>query len=104
MIYRCLDCNETFREPELKVYEEPSEYWGAQVSEEIVIELCPHCGSEDIDKVNECQICGNPTESIGRQFCDDCNKFFDRILEDIEYELKIDNDQLQDLITEHFGW
>lgn len=101
MMYRCLDCKEHFRDPREERVEEWSEFWGRPVAEVIVRDRCPYCGSEDITEVNECEACGEPTERI---FCDECHRELDEYLDAIKYAFKIDHDQLQELIVEHFGW
>lgn len=100
----CTDCKEEFSSPNQTVYEEPCEYWGAQVSETIVVQTCPYCGSEDIEEVQACQICGSATPSYDKDFCEQCHRDFEGDLEQLKHDYKIDQDQLKDLITEHFGW
>ncbi len=103
-MYICENCKEEFSEPEIKTIEEPCEYWGAQVSAYLHIETCPFCGSEDIEEVQACEICGHATSDFFRHFCDFCHKNFEYDLTQIKHDYKITQEQLEDLITEHFGW
>ena len=101
MIYRCQTCNETFREPETKKWDEHSEYFGRPVGEIWVRDICPYCKSEDITEVNECVSCTEPTENV---FCNECHKELGEYLKAIQDVFNIDYEQLQEFIAEHFGW
>lgn len=100
-MFKCLDCGEIFEEPSVETWNETSEYWGRPVNEPFTVYTCPSCGSDDLDKLNECPICGGPAED---DFCADCHKYLEDRLEDITRELKTDYVTVQDLIAEHFGW
>ena len=100
-MYRCLDCKEIFDEPDARTWEEVSEYWGRPVGEKFTEYTCPSCGSDDIEEMNECSICGGPAED---DFCPECHKYLEARLDEIERELKTDYLTLQELIAEHFGW
>ena len=102
MIYKCQSCGEEFREPDRKSYEEPSEFWGAPVSETFVVEMCPRCASEDIEEVNECIVCGHATDDIFKYYCSDCHDEIGKYLEQIQETFGIDHEQLKDFISEHF--
>lgn len=91
-------------EPHTRSYEEPSEYWGAQVSETFVVEMCPRCGSEDIEEVGECLSCGHATKDIFSQFCSDCHEIFDERLKVIENLFGISRRELEEFVIEHFEW
>ena len=91
-------------EPHTRSYEEPSEYWGAQVSETFVVEMCPRCGSEEIEEVNECVICGHATGSVFKEFCLDCHDDLSKKLKYLQLYFRLDYDTLKDMIAEHFEW
>lgn len=100
-MYKCLDCGETFRTPATKVYEEPCEYWGAQISEKFTVAKCPCCSSEDIEDTGTCVICGEASEE---PVCTECMKDIQWYMEQIRNELGIDNEQLEEAIARYFGW
>jgi DNA-directed RNA polymerase subunit RPC12/RpoP len=104
MMYVCQECGEEFKELKIHTIEEPSEYWGRPVVEQINIGVCPYCGSEDIKEVQICEICGRPTSDYFSHYCDDCQRDLGRKFDRIKEQYKIDQDQLEELIAEHFGW
>ena len=101
-MYLCTNCKEEFREPDLRTYEEPSEYWGRPVSEKFTVAMCPHCASEDIEEVNECKICGHATIDTFSSFCRDCHDDLSKKLTELQDRYRIDYYTLQDFIAEHF--
>ena len=103
-MYKCRECGEGFSEPRLETHDEWSEYWGRPVAETLVVEYCPMCGSEEIEEVNECKICGSATKDIFSEYCDDCHADLSKALEAIEHDFGIDYESLQDMLAEHFGW
>lgn len=100
-MYKCLDCGDFFEEPDTRDIVNPSEYWGRPVNEYLQAEVCPHCGSEDIEEAKECIICGSPSED---DFCKDCHIDLENQLEELKHRYEITYDILQDFIAEHFGW
>lgn len=48
--YKCLNCNETFDEPDSR-QEYMGEFWGMPAYDTIYI--CPHCGSDEIVDIGE---------------------------------------------------
>lgn len=62
--------------------------------------LCPICGSDSIDESNRCT-CGNPTT---QDFCEECYGKVKVALDKLKEELNFDQDKLEDIIANHFGW
>lgn len=100
---RCQECGDVFREARLKTYDEPSEYWGAQVSEKWTVETCPSCGSDELEQVKPCPSCGEMVR-MDESFCDECHKELSEKLDEMQHFFGISYEDLQDMIAEHFGW
>lgn len=103
-MYKCNSCKEGIKEPVVEIYREESEYFGRPVYEPITIYKCPHCGSDDIEEVQACEICGSATSDYFKHFCDFCHTNLEYDLEKIKEQYKLTQDKLEDMIAEHFGW
>ena len=57
-MFKCLECGAEFEEPE-ELMEPHGEIRTA----------CPHCGSDDVEAGNACELCGAYTDAI---LCDSC--------------------------------
>lgn len=103
--YYCNECGEFFSEDEADcVSDFHAELigMGGDCSETFMV--CPHCGSDDFDYANECELCGDPIQD--GHFCEDCKVTFfakmDEFFEGIKTENKVDNDVINDLIEDYF--
>ena len=67
-MYFCNECKGTFEEPK-ETEDFTSEYWGAVVHHTTTV--CPFCGSEEIDEMNKCDICGEYI-APGVCICENC--------------------------------
>lgn len=52
-MYRCLNCEAVFEEPEVKEFTEMVEYWGAMVPMVTSEVYCPKCGDEEFEEIDE---------------------------------------------------
>lgn len=52
-MYRCVECEETFSKPLTAEYVEPCEYWGFKTMERMSVLVCPECGCEEFDELEE---------------------------------------------------
>ena len=64
---------------------------------------CPTCGETWIEEVHECRVCGDPCMPHN-EFCDDCHDSLGFYLRTIKEKFKITEEDLQDMIVEHYGW
>ena len=54
-MYRCNDCTATFDEPDEQVWN-AADYYGVEKNghdQMLHINVCPYCGSEDIDEIDD---------------------------------------------------
>lgn len=63
VFYKCLDCGCTFDDPD---FIEDENFMGNRAGQNV----CPRCGSDDIEQGAECDLCGGWTD--GSRFCTDC--------------------------------
>lgn len=67
-MYGCEHCNKTFDSP-IEQYEHDTGYYSA---------TCPYCGSDQIEDLFNCVLCGEPTDG---DFCGDCiENFVDNVV------------------------
>lgn len=60
-MWLCNDCKNEFTEPKMRKTTFESEYGVSHLfptSHECTIKECPVCGSDDIEELRECDICG----------------------------------------------
>jgi len=83
-MYRCESCGEVFEKA--KEVNEPLEYFGQKVN--MTEHLCPHCGSDDLAEVHECECCHvNLTEdNVCKECVDDMRNMISQMLADFEDE------------------
>ena len=66
-MYYCENCKNEFDEP-VQQYVTTESYYGVDslLDERIVklVQLCPHCGSEEIEEMGTCDNCGYPCRDI----------------------------------------
>lgn len=74
-MYYCMDCGAEFDLPE-RHREDVGEYMGRTAYEDFY--ACPFCGSEEIDEMMKCEICGEHVPyhkmaaGVRRDVCEDC--------------------------------
>ena len=54
-MYKCNDCHETFDEPDEQVWN-AADYYGVERNghdQMLYIDVCPLCGSEDIEEIDD---------------------------------------------------
>lgn len=82
-MYYCHNCENFFSEYEL---EEETVRTGVYApdgyEEHFTADVCPHCGSDELEEVNDCPICGDPCLP-GEHFCDNCRQEMRAQLTDI---------------------
>jgi len=68
-MYKCNSCGEEFS-PDDAEQETFIEYHGTSV----VSDICPHCGSSNIEEMYECKVCGNlfTDSDLTDYVCDNC--------------------------------
>jgi len=72
VLYHCNDCGEDCWEPtRYKTYDR-EEFWGAPVTNISIMEVCPACGSDDIDETVACKTCGLYRAVDGYDDCIEC--------------------------------
>ncbi len=52
-MYICERCGEIFDSPEVEIWRDVEEFWGAKCYNETATYSCPFCGSEDIEPYYE---------------------------------------------------
>jgi CDGSH-type Zn-finger protein len=62
--------------------------------------ICPKCYSDNFTEAKICN-CGEPTYG---DFCDKCYEKVADTLNDLKEELKLTDDDLEQIISNHFGW
>lgn len=83
-MYFCNRCKETFDSLDA-VYDFSSEAWGQTVRH--YRSVCPHCGSDDYDEMDKCEICGEyimPGEGI----CENCRVLVEDMTDSIRGRLR----------------
>lgn len=68
-MYRCNDCGADFGNPKIE-RDDWEEYY-----------VCPRCGSEELDEMQPCAVCGNPAY-LGETLCSSCKTDFENELND----------------------
>lgn len=101
-MYYCHNCENFFTECELEEETIRTGVYAPDGYEEHFSEdVCPHCGSDELEEVNECPICGEPCLP-DENFCDDCITTMGTQLLDIVSEWAVrnraDRDDVFDLI------
>lgn len=91
-MFKCKDCGNFFKEPNRTPMEEDTGY---------VEQTCPHCGSDYFEEAHACPICGEPTTE---DFCQGCYDIVKEGLEALKEKLGATQDNLEQIIVNHFGW
>lgn len=68
-MYRCNDCGADFEKPKIE-RDDWEEYY-----------VCPRCGSEELDEMQPCAVCGNPAY-LGETLCNACKVEFANMVDD----------------------
>lgn len=98
--YKCKRCGSVFDEP-VPIVEG---YKGMNSDHYAVVGLvCPECHSEDLEEGNRCKSCGEFAEGLNN-YCKECHDDLEWYLTKAQRELNLNRDQLEEIITEHFGW
>lgn len=53
MLIQCFDCKARFDTPDEQEFSEPYEFWGERGTRRTVLLVCPECGSENIEPVED---------------------------------------------------
>lgn len=88
-MYICTDCRQTFDSPNC-VLDSYSEYWGAIAHH--YKSVCPHCGSDDFEEMDKCEICGEWIDP-GAELCDNCRDLIKSIANDIRAKARYTTDR-----------
>jgi hypothetical protein len=93
----CRNCKEYFDEDALVVtpMEEETGYVG---------QFCPHCGSDHVDETYQCKCCGEDRADSPGGFCDNCREQLAEELEELQKRFDITAEELEDMISEHYGY
>jgi predicted amidophosphoribosyltransferase len=95
-MYYCNDCKQ-FITPKTKAETFSYEFWGSMETGKRYLEICPECGSEDIEKAGKCGICGLPVKS-SEDYCEQCLKLANRYISDLATELEVTTEKAKDLL------
>lgn len=79
-MYLCVNCGEMFDCPE-SARDFDSEYFGRSVTH--YTDVCPQCGSDDIEEMDRCEICGEYIKQ-GEDLCEWCRE----LVKDLAYEIR----------------
>lgn len=104
-MYKCNSCKSIFSDPEYhsdSIYH--SELDSGQRLEWTTVYTCPYCGSEHVEETEICPICKDEPVDHGMEYCWRCHEELGAYLLEIQDSLKLDYDQLKEMIAEHFGW
>lgn len=91
-MYKCNECEKFFNDPVIGQMEQDTGY---------VEQTCPHCGSDYFEEAHECPLCGEPTTE---DFCQGCYDIVKEGLEALKEKLGATQDNLEQIISNHFGW
>lgn len=95
-MYICERCQETFDFPNVET-DFTSEYFGRPVNHKIGV--CPYCGSEEIEEMDKCEVCGEWTDP-GEELCDNCRGLIKDIADDIRKKARYTTDRFNLKYTE----
>ena len=91
-MYYCESCKNYFDEPARSEAEADTGY---------VEQTCPICGNDSYIPAKMC-VCGkNPTHG---DFCDECYEMVKEELEELKMKLGFEQDDFEQIISNHFGW
>lgn len=90
-MYKCEHCGMFFQTP-TEFYEADTGFREYR---------CPHCGDDHFEDAHECPICGELTTG---DFCDDCYQQVNETLSRLKDEMRMTQDQLEDIVSNNFGW
>ena len=91
-MYKCTDCQQFFKEPWVGIMEPETGYTPC---------ACPFCGSDTYEEAHECACTNNYTVDT---FCDDCKDRVSYALSELKKALGFNQDDFEDIISDHFGW
>lgn len=111
-MYRCYDCNESFREPRrMHACNLHSELDSGKRYEEYDFGVCPECGSKAIEETGVCDVCRDEALDFeSTMLCTSCKKeLFDEIrnaddvygtVDDIKRRFDLSDDDVGELLIE----
>ena len=67
------------------------------LSEELYTDVCPECGSQDLELANKCKICGQPVKS-NEDYCEDHLTLAGRYILELATQLGTTTDKARDLL------
>lgn len=88
-MYYCQNCGAEFERP-ARCREAVGEYMGRTAYEDF--EACPNCGSEEIDEMKKCEICGEHVPEhkmaacVTRDVCEDCCRALESVAAAVLYK------------------
>ena len=82
-MYQCNRCGSTFDSPNL-ARDFTSEYFGQLVTH--YVDVCPSCGSTEIEEMDHCMICGEPIPA-GEEICRNCAELIDDFADSVRARL-----------------
>lgn len=88
-MYICERCQETFDFPNVET-DFTSEYFGAIVNHKIGV--CPYCGSDEIDEMDKCDICGEWI-APGEELCENCHDLIRDIADEVKRKARYTTDR-----------
>lgn len=100
-MYKCEKCGASFETPDYYC-DDPSPTGVALPSGCYTYDICPNCGSEDIDKAVVCAGCEEAHfELNGGDLCDDCKALFAAEIAHIQSRFGLNDEMLYEAITEY---
>ncbi|GEM_PF-6416941 len=81
-MYYCNDCEE---------------YITPKLADDMCTDVCPYCGTEDIERAGSCPVCGNPIRSH-EDYCGECTELVGRYILELGIELHITTDKARELL------
>lgn len=91
-MFKCKDCGRFFEKPIVCEMEKDTGY---------VEQTCPYCESDYFEEAHACPLCGEPTTE---DFCQGCYDIVKEGLEALKEKLGATQDNLEQIISNHFGW
>jgi len=95
----CKDCHEVVEVREIREYMDGGD--GRNYCFNVEWQ-CEECCGDNLTGFNACA-CGN-VKSSDDEFCSECYTSLNQTLTEFMEEHGLNNDQLEDLIMNHFGW
>lgn len=91
MMWRCVDCGYVFDDA-MTGYE-----WHGEYVESYGV--CTRCASDQIEEVVECRACGVGYATIGGDYCEECERDFELLMNEVKKSMGIDEKTLIDMMA-----